>query len=39
MDIFIDIVVSAESGWTAVMLDFHDNNGAHLGLTTREFLA
>jgi hypothetical protein len=39
MGIFIDIAVSTDSDWTAVMVDFHDDNGAHLGLTARGFLA
>jgi hypothetical protein len=39
MDIIIEIVVSTESDWTAMEVNFHDDDGAHLDLITRKFPA
>jgi hypothetical protein len=39
MDTITEIVVSTDSDWTTVVVDFHDDAGAHLDLITREFPA
>jgi hypothetical protein len=33
MDIIIKVVVSTDSDWTAVMVDFRGDDGAHLDLS------